>query len=161
MWSFLAVSKLISSQLGAANTRRHFIESVSAHFSTWMYFSENKGRVDPGCPRSSTEILYLSSLTPRFSISLVTSAISSFSLWEQTDRKTEEWWKGRNIRHTWGFCCCHVCLHPDKHFSLKRWPRKSPKSASVIQSLSDALILPHGRSYAEQLTSAENPLWEL
>ena len=35
----------------------------------------------------SGETLYLSSVRPRFSISLVTSAISSFSLWEQTEER--------------------------------------------------------------------------
>lgn len=38
----------------------------------------------------SWEILYLSSVRPRFSISLVTSAISSFSLWVQTERGRKE-----------------------------------------------------------------------
>lgn len=38
----------------------------------------------------SWEILYLSSVRPRFSISLVTSAISSFSLWVQTEREGKE-----------------------------------------------------------------------
>lgn len=38
----------------------------------------------------SWEILYLSSVRPRFSISLVTSAISSFSLWVQTERGGKE-----------------------------------------------------------------------
>lgn len=43
------------------------------------------------CPhRKGWEILYLSSVTPRFSISLVTSAISSFNLWEQTGRKRHD-----------------------------------------------------------------------
>lgn len=46
-------------------------------------------------------IPHLSSVRPRFSISLVTSVISSFSLWEQTDGKS----LFRNSRHvtSWPF----------------------------------------------------------
>lgn len=35
--------------------------------------------------------------------------------------------------------------------------KKKPKSAAVIHSLSDRLILPLGRSYVEQPPAAENP----
>lgn len=55
--------------------------------------SQTKGRAEWSCLRTKHRngmwmILYLSSVRPRFSISLVTSAISSFSLWEQTERRS-------------------------------------------------------------------------
>ena len=117
------------------------------------------------------ETLYLSSVRPRLSISLVTSAISSFSLWEQTDRQTEEEEEETttDIRYLWDVWVTLVEMlqsqwqHNTSHtvfssnyisltntfrqtLTEEMTQKESPKSADVIHSLSqtDSFFLSAG-----------------
>lgn len=61
-------------------------------------------------------------------------------------------------------CSSHISLTNTSRQTLlskEMTQKKTPKNADVIHSPRVRLILPHGRSYVEQMPSAENSLWEL
>lgn len=128
------------------------------------------------------EILYLSSVRPRFSISLVTSAISSFSLWEQTgSEEVSDETEGRK-QQTW--CLCDVWPSRDalisptaqcitltvalcsSYISPTNTCRQTLFTEEVTQKekplkVQTWVALSPAHSFSQQPLSSENPLWEL